>query len=113
MTKLPNYSTRLQKAAIKFKLSGPQIVAELGKKMMARVGTGNVRRVETTLKLWSNAGSLGDHSGGGSLCATPQYIAAININCAVPVNLVTFLIDLTFMFSINFNLHIILENRNA
>ena len=45
---------RLQKAAaIKFKLSGsPQIVGKLGDDGQS----GNIRRVETTLKLWSKAG---------------------------------------------------------
>ena len=32
--------------------------------------------------------------------APPQYIASININCAVPVNLITFLADLTLCFAL-------------
>ena len=66
-------------------------------------------------KFWSNAAaSLGDHSGEGSFPPPSlRYIATININCAVPVNLITFLINLTFKFGINFSLHIILENSDA
>ena len=88
---------RLQKAApIKFKLSGSlQIVGKLGDDGQS----GNIRRVETTLKLWSNAVPALETTQEKEACVPPpQYIAAININCAVPVNLITFLVELTFMF---------------
>ena len=92
---LPNYSGPTVKGrGIKFKLSWPQIVAKLGDDGWS----GDVRRVETTLKLWAEQYFWRPLRRRKP--APPQYIAAININCAVPVNLITFLADLTLCFAL-------------